>query len=171
MINDEFQIYATIDRIPSIDSADPSGLKPEKVMGEFKFTNTSFYYPSRPTVKVLSNFNAHFPFGKTTALVGASGSGKSTIIGLIERFYDPIGGQIELDGIPLDKLNLKWLRSQIGLVSQMPTLFATTISGNVSHGLINTEWENAAEDTKQTLIEEACKQANAHSFIMALPDG
>jgi len=112
-----------------------------------------------------------FQAGKTAALVGASGSGKSTIVSLVERFYDPVEGAVKLDGRNIKELNLKWLRSQIGLVSQEPILFATTIRENVAHGLINTPFENADPEKKLALIKEACIKANAHDFISKLPNG
>ncbi|KAG1885118.1 P-loop containing nucleoside triphosphate hydrolase protein [Suillus subluteus] len=140
------KLYATIERTPAIDSADPGGLKPEKVIGEITLENTA-------------------------ALVGASGSGKSTIVSLMERFYDPSSGSVKLDGVDLPELNIKWLRSQIGLVSQEPTLFATTIKGNVLHGLIGTPYENASEEEKFKLIQEACIKSNADGFITKLPQG
>lgn len=121
-----------------------------------------------PIVKDLS---ISFPAGKTCALVGASGSGKSTIISLVERFYDPLSGTVRLDGVNLRDLNVKWLRSQIGLVSQEPVLFATTIRGNVEHGLINTPWEHSSEEEKFRLVKEACVKANADGFISKLPLG
>ena len=86
-------------------------------------------------------------------------------------FYDPVDGSVALDGKNLTDLNVKWLRTQIGLVSQSPTLFATSIAGNVAHGLIGTEFEHISAEKKQAMIEDACVQANAHTFIMALPDG
>jgi ATP-binding cassette subfamily B (MDR/TAP) protein 1 len=89
----------------------------------------------------------------------------------VERFYDPISGTVKLDGVDLKDLNIKWLRSQIGLVSQEPMLFATTIKGNVSHGLINTKYEHASEEEKFALIKEACVKANADDFISKLPLG
>jgi ATP-binding cassette subfamily B (MDR/TAP) protein 1 len=119
----------------------------------------------------VQGINLEFPAGKTCALVGASGSGKSTAISLIERFYDPLAGRVTLDGIELKDLNLKWLRSQIGLVGQEPTLFATTIKGNVMHGLINTPHEHASEEEKFALVKEACVKANADGFISKLPLG
>ncbi|TFK23400.1 multidrug resistance protein 1 [Coprinopsis marcescibilis] len=165
------KLYRTIDSVPDIDSANDGGLKPEKVAGEIKLENIDFSYPSRPTVQVVKNLSLTFKAGKTAALVGASGSGKSTVVSLVERFYDPTSGLVRLDGVDIKDLNLKWLRSQIGLVSQEPVLFATTIQGNVAHGLINTPHENASEEEKFALIKEACVKANADGFISKLPDG
>ncbi|KAJ7761539.1 P-loop containing nucleoside triphosphate hydrolase protein [Mycena maculata] len=165
------KLFATIDRVPAIDSANDDGLKPDHVNGEIVLDGVFFSYPSRPTVPVVKGISLKFPAGKTAALVGASGSGKSTVIALIERFYDPTGGSVTLDGVPVRDLNLKWLRSQIGLVSQEPTLFATTIKGNVAHGLINTKYEHASEEEQFALIKEACVKANADGFISNLPNG
>ena len=97
-----------------------------------------FFFPC-PTsfladVPVFRGFTLDVPAGQTVALVGESGSGKSTAIGLVERFYDPSGGQVLLDDCDLRSLQLRWLRSQIGLVSQEPTLFATSIMGNLLYG-------------------------------------
>ncbi|KAK0214486.1 P-loop containing nucleoside triphosphate hydrolase protein [Armillaria fumosa] len=150
------KLYATIDRVPPIDSADPNGDKPDTVSGEVTLEDVHFNYPSP---------------GKTAALVGASGSGKSTVISLIERFYDPLSGVVKLDGRELKSLNIRWLRSQIGLVSQEPTLFASTIRGNVAHGLIGTKYENASEEEKFALIKDACVKANADGFVTKLPQG
>jgi ATP-binding cassette subfamily B (MDR/TAP) protein 1 len=141
------------------------------VEGEIVLEDVQFSYPSRPTVKVVKNLSISFAAGKTAALVGSSGSGKSTIISLVERFYDPTAGVVKLDGVNIKDLNLKWLRSQIGLVSQEPTLFATTITGNVAHGLIGTVHEHAPEEEKFALIKEACVKANADGFITKLPMG
>ncbi|KAF8798991.1 multidrug resistance protein 1 [Phlegmacium glaucopus] len=165
------KLYATIDRIPGIDSASPEGLKPEKVDGEIVLEDVKFSYPSRPTVPVVKGLNITFRAGKTAALVGASGSGKSTIISLVERFYDPTSGAVKVDGVNVKDLNLKWLRSQIGLVSQEPSLFATTIRGNIAHGLIGTIHENASDEVKEALIKEASIKANADGFITKLPLG
>ncbi|KAJ7288261.1 P-loop containing nucleoside triphosphate hydrolase protein [Mycena rebaudengoi] len=165
------KLFSTIDRVPAIDSADPGGEKPDHVDGDIVFEDVVFSYPSRPSVTVVKGLSLRFRAGKTAALVGASGSGKSTIVSLVERFYDPTSGSVTLDGINVKNLNLKWLRSQIGLVSQEPTLFATTIAGNVAHGLINTEYENAPEEKKFALIKEACIKANADGFISKLPLG
>ena len=165
------KLFATIDRVPAIDSSDPGGLKPESCQGRITLENVKFNYPSRPDVPIVKDLSLTIEFGSTVALVGASGSGKSTIISLIERFYDPLSGVVRLDGIDLKELNIKWLRRQIGLVSQEPILFATTIKNNVAHGLVGTKWENASEEEKFALIKEACIKANADGFVTKLPDG
>ncbi|KAF7288516.1 hypothetical protein HMN09_01380600 [Mycena chlorophos] len=163
------KLFATIERVPDIDSADESGLRPKHVEGQLSVTDLVFSYPSRPTVTVVKGISLEFPAGKTCALVGASGSGKSTIVSLVERFYDPNSGSVTLDGVNVKDLNLKWLRSQIGLVSQEPTLFATTIKGNVAHGLINTEYEHASEEEKFALIKEACLYSRCERSLDSPP--
>src|SRR5882762_205215 len=165
------KLYETIDRIPAIDSASEDGMKPGKVTGELSIEHVQFSYPSRPDVRIIKDLSLTFLAGKTAALVGASGSGKSTIISLVERFYDPLEGVVRLDGINLKELNVRWLRSQIGLVSQEPTLFATTIRGNVEHGLIGTGHENASDEERLHLVKEACIKANADGFVSKLPLG
>ncbi|KIK69504.1 hypothetical protein GYMLUDRAFT_33870 [Collybiopsis luxurians FD-317 M1] len=165
------KLFATIDRVPEIDSSDPSGLKPDHVEGEITLENIKFAYPSRPGVTVVKDLSLNFRAGKTAALVGASGSGKSTVISLVERFYDPLSGVVKLDGRDIKTLNLKWLRTQIGLVSQEPTLFATTVKQNVAHGLIGTKYEHASEEEKLAMIKDACIKSNADGFISKLPLG
>ncbi|KAI0050297.1 P-loop containing nucleoside triphosphate hydrolase protein [Auriscalpium vulgare] len=165
------KLFSTIDRVPSIDSSSEEGLKPEKVIGEITLEHVNFNYPARPDVRIVKDLNITFAAGKTAALVGASGSGKSTVISLVERFYDPLSGVVKLDGVDLKELNVKWLRTQIGLVSQEPTLFATTIRGNVEHGLINTPHQHASPEEKFELVKEACIKANADGFISKLPLG
>ncbi|KAI0375403.1 multidrug resistance protein 1 [Pilatotrama ljubarskyi] len=165
------KLYETIERVPPIDSASEAGLKRESCTGEISFEHVDFNYPSRPDVPVLRDLSITFPVGKISALVGASGSGKSTVISLIERFYDPLKGLVKLDGVDVKDLNIKWLRSQIGLVAQEPVLFSTTIKANVAHGLIGTRYENAREEEKLRLVKEACVMANADGFISKLPSG
>ncbi|KAJ6381734.1 hypothetical protein OIU77_030412 [Salix suchowensis] len=139
-----------------------SGLELESVTGLVALKNIDFAYPSRPDAPILNNFSLNVPAGKTIALVGSSGSGKSTVVSLIERFYDPNSGQVLLDGHDIKTLKLRWLREQIGLVSQEPALFATTIKENILLG---------RPDASQVEIEAAARVANAHSFIIKLPDG
>ncbi|KAF7369875.1 hypothetical protein MSAN_00616700 [Mycena sanguinolenta] len=165
------KLYDTIDRIPLIDSSDVGGLKPSAVSGTLELEKVLFTYPSRPDVPVLKDISLSFPAGKTTALVGASGSGKSTIIALIERFYDPDSGVVRLDGTDVRELNIKYLRSQIGLVAQEPALFSATVRENVAYGLLNSKYEDASEAEKFARIQAACVQANADTFVRGLPQG
>ncbi|PNT72639.1 hypothetical protein BRADI_2g47330v3 [Brachypodium distachyon] len=156
-------ILAFIDRRPKIDSTSDEGIKLEKVDGHIEFNHVSFKYPSRPDVQVFSDFTLGIPSGKTIALVGESGSGKSTVIALLERFYDPDLGTISLDGIELKNLTLSWLRDQMGLVSQEPVLFNDTIRSNIAYG-------KRGDATEEEIITVA-KAANAHEFISSLPQG
>uniref|UniRef100_A0A663MKM5 Bile salt export pump n=1 Tax=Athene cunicularia TaxID=194338 RepID=A0A663MKM5_ATHCN len=153
-------IFETIDKKPAIDCMSEDGYKLDKLRGEIEFHNVTFYYPSRPDVKILDNLNIVIKSGETTAFVGASGAGKSTVIQLIQRFYDPTDGMITVDGHDIRSLNIQWLRSQIGIVEQEPVLFATTIAENIRYG-----WDEA---TMEDIIK-AAKQANAYNFIMDLP--
>ncbi|KAI1857591.1 uncharacterized protein JN550_013160 [Neoarthrinium moseri] len=165
------KIYNTIDRVSPLDPTNDAGEKPEHVEGTIRLENVKHIYPSRPDVVVMKDVSLEIPAGKTTALVGASGSGKSTIVGLVERFYDPVGGKVYLDGRDISTLNLRWLRQHISLVSQEPTLFGTTIFGNIKYGLIGTAFENESEEKQRELVIEAAKKANAHDFISGLPEG
>lgn len=165
------KIYNTIDRVSPLDPTSAAGERPEQVVGAVELKNIKHIYPSRPEVVVMENVSLTIPAGKTTALVGASGCGKSTIIGLVERFYDPVGGQVLLDGRDISQLNLRWLRQNISLVSQEPTLFGTTIFENIRHGLIGTRYENAGAEQVKELVVEAAKMANAHDFVTSLPEG
>lgn len=116
----------------------------------------TFYYPSRPDNKILSNFSAKFEYGKTTAIVGPSGSGKSTLVQLIERFYDPEEGQILIDGVDIKNIKLREFRKNIGYVGQEPILFNETIRENMLLGC------PGATDQE---IEYALEKANAMSFL------
>lgn len=165
------KIFHTIDRASPLDPMAETGDKLEQVDGTIELKNIMHIYPSRTEVVVMEDVNLKVPAGKTTALVGASGSGKSTIVGLVERFYDPVGGEVYLDGREISSLNLRWLRQQISLVQQEPVLFGTTIYENIRHGLIGTKYENADAEKQKGLIENAAKMANAHGFVSSLPEG
>ena len=156
------RVLEMIDRIPAIDSDDKKGKALSYIRGEIEFKNIYFSYPSRPDTLVLQGLSLTVPAGKRVGLVGGSGSGKSTIIALLERFYDPTEGEILLDGYRIRRLQLKWLRSQFGLVNQEPVLFATTIKENILFGKDGASME-------QVII--AAKAANAHDFIVKFPDG
>ncbi|CAO2046140.1 unnamed protein product [Urochloa humidicola] len=156
------RIQEVIRRVPKIDSESDAGEALADVTGEVEFRNVGFCYPSRPESPVLVNFSLRVPAGRTVALVGSSGSGKSTVIALFERFYDPSAGEVMLDGVDIRRLRLKWLRAQMGLVSQEPALFATTIRENILFG---------KEDATAEEVIAAAKAANAHDFIAQLPQG
>ncbi|XP_005723703.1 bile salt export pump [Pundamilia nyererei] len=153
-------IFETIDREPEIDCLSEEGHKLDKVKGDIEFHNITFYYPSRPDVKILDNLSMQIRAGETTVFVGPSGSGKSTTVQLIQRFYDPKEGTVTLDGHDIRTLNIQWLRSLIGIVEQEPVLFATTIAENIRFGRPGVTVDD---------IIQAAKEANAYNFIMELP--
>ncbi|KAF3691922.1 Multidrug resistance protein 1 [Channa argus] len=155
------KVYSIIDHKPSIDSYSEEGFKPDSIKGNIEFKNIHFNYPSRPDVKILNNMSLSVKSGQTIALVGSSGCGKSTTIQLLQRFYDPQEGSVSIDDHDIRSLNIRYLRDMIGVVSQEPILFATTITENIRYG---------RPDVTQQDIEQAAKEANAYDFIMYLPD-
>ncbi|TPX38280.1 S-methyl-5-thioribose-1-phosphate isomerase [Synchytrium microbalum] len=163
------KVFYTIDRVPKIDPYDKSGTKLRDVKGKIELKNIKFIYPARPELTVLADFSLMIEPGTTVALVGASGSGKSTIIQLIERFYDPISGTVFVDDIPMPSINLSSLRHSIGYVQQEPVLFEGSIFQNIAHGLIGSSNEHATLEEKRELVKQAAIKANAHDFIMKLP--
>ncbi|KFA47530.1 hypothetical protein S40293_02105 [Stachybotrys chartarum IBT 40293] len=167
-----YEMFAIIDRISDVDSLSEGGSKIENFQGDIKLRNVKFAYPTRADVPVLHGLDLDIPANKTTALVGASGSGKSTIFGLLERWYNPReGSSITLDGVAIEDLNLQWLRTNIRLVQQEPTLFSGTIYQNVVDGLTGTDTADLSEQRKMAMVIEACQAAYAHDFIEALPQG
>lgn len=121
-------IYDIIDKVSEINVFDKAGkFTPESMNGNITFENVHFSYPQRKDAKILNGLFLRIPAGKTIALCGASGCGKSTIIQLLQRFYNPTMGRIKIDGYNIDELDLEWLRNQMALVSQEPILFSTTI--------------------------------------------
>uniref|UniRef100_A0A915CZ45 ABC-type xenobiotic transporter n=1 Tax=Ditylenchus dipsaci TaxID=166011 RepID=A0A915CZ45_9BILA len=156
------ELFSIIDRTPALDSSDSSGKKLENLEGKVEFSDIHFNYPSRPDVKVLQGISFLVNPGETVALIGPSGCGKSTIVSLLMRYYTFSQGALTIDGVPIEELNVEWLRNTIGVVSQQPVLFATTVEENLKLGK-----ENA---TLKDMIQ-ACKTANAHEFISKLPKG
>jgi len=122
-----------IDRVPEVPVE--GGSSPDFLHGEIKFENVNFSYPSRPDIPVLRNFTLDIGATSTVAFVGASGAGKSTVISLLERFYDTTGGNILIDGQPLRSLDPSWLRRNMALVAQEPVLFGSTIRENICYGV------------------------------------
>ncbi|WMV55923.1 hypothetical protein MTR67_049308 [Solanum verrucosum] len=157
-----YKMFETINRNSEIDVYNNSGIILDNIRGDIELKHVCFSYPSRPTEKILNDFSLLIPSGKSTALVGGSGSGKSTIISLIERFYDPQSGEIFIDGRNLKDFQVKWIRQKIALVSQEPTLFSTSIKENVAYG---------KDGATKEEIEAAIEIANASKFINRLPKG
>mmetsp|Transcript_13835 Transcript_13835/g.23609 ORF Transcript_13835/g.23609 Transcript_13835/m.23609 type:complete len:1415 (+) Transcript_13835:1379-5623(+) len=175
------RVFQVIKRVPEIDSFSLEGktLSPEEVQGKIEFRDVKFTYKSRPNELILDGLNLTVDKGQTLALVGPSGCGKSTTIQLMERFYDVLEGGVFLDGVDIREINVQSLRSQIGLVSQMPTLFAATIRKNIELGAgfemvvdpVTGEKSFVMREVSFETVMEAAKQANAHDFISKLPEG
>ncbi|XP_059113272.1 ATP-dependent translocase ABCB1 [Peromyscus eremicus] len=156
-------IIMIIEKIPEIDSYSTEGLKPNTLEGNVKFNEVKFNYPTRPDIPVLQGLNLEVKKGQTLALVGSSGCGKSTVVQLLERFYDPMAGTVFLDGKEVKQLNIQWLRAQLGIVSQEPILFDCSIAENIAYG-------DNSRVVSQDEIVRAAKEANIHQFIESLPD-
>ncbi|KAL0737715.1 hypothetical protein Bca4012_013925 [Brassica carinata] len=156
------RITKVLKRVPDIDSNNMEGQILENFKGEVHFNHVKFMYPSTPETLIFEDLCLRIPSGKTVALVGGSGSGKSTVVSLLQRFYDPVAGEVLIDDVPINKLQVKWLRSQMGLVSQQPVLFATSIKQNILFG---------KEDASMDEVMEAAKASNAHDFISQFPHG
>lgn len=153
-------MFETINRKPHIDSCSMAENKLDDIRGEIEFSQVHFSYPTRPDEQIFKGFSLSISSGTTVALVGESGSGKSTVISLIERFYDPQEGKVLIDGVDLKDFQLKWIRGKIGLVSQEPVLFTGSIRDNIMYGS-----DNASEED----IISAAKLANAANFIDKMP--
>ncbi|MCA9901851.1 MAG: ATP-binding cassette domain-containing protein, partial [Anaerolineales bacterium] len=147
------------DQIPDVKDA-PDAVDLPKIQGQVQFEDVSFGYLKRH--RVLKDIRFSAAPGQVIALLGATGSGKSTIMNLLPRFYDPTGGRVLVDGHDLRQVKLASLRSQMGIVLQETTLFAATIGENIAFSQ-----PNATQDE----IIAAAKAAQAHDFISELPDG
>lgn len=155
-------IFEVLDRKPEIDATDNEGKdRPTPVKGEAKFEGVHFNYPARPDVHILRGLDMSIYSGKTIALVGSSGSGKSTVIALLLRWYDVNSGKVDVEKVDVKNWNLEYLRSNISLVGQEPVLFDLTIGENIAYG---------KEGCSQEEIEQASKNANIYNFITSLPD-
>jgi len=154
------RVFEFIDRAPAIPLS--GGETPVRVEGRVEFEEVGFAYPTRPEARVLDGVTLTVAPGELVALVGPSGAGKSTLSHLLTRFYDPASGSVRLDGRDLRTLDASWLRRQVGVVSQEPTLFATTIAENIRYG------RPEATDAE---VEAAAKVANAHAFVSRFPEG
>jgi ABC transporter fused permease/ATP-binding protein len=154
------RVFEFVDRAPAIPLG--GGETPARVDGRVEFDEVRFAYPTRPDAPVLVGVTLTVAPGELVAVVGPSGAGKSTLSHLLTRFYDPSSGAVRLDGRDLRALDASWLRRQVGVVSQEPVLFATTIAENIRYG------RPEATDAE---VEAAARAANAHDFVSRFPDG
>uniref|UniRef100_A0A673V3C9 ABC-type oligopeptide transporter ABCB9 n=1 Tax=Suricata suricatta TaxID=37032 RepID=A0A673V3C9_SURSU len=154
------KVFEFIDRQPTM--VHDGNLAPDHLEGRVDFENVTFTYRTRPHTQVLQNVSFSLSPGKVTALVGPSGSGKSSCVNVLENLYPLEGGCVLLDGKPISAYEHKYLHRVISLVSQEPVLFARSITDNISYGLATVPFE---------MVVEAAQKANAHGFIMELQDG
>ncbi|KAK6190801.1 hypothetical protein SNE40_002588 [Patella caerulea] len=150
------KVFQYIDRIPNINLND-GGYKPLSLDGKIEFKDVSFSYPSRADCKVLKNVSFTVDPGEVVALVGPSGGGKSSIVNLLQHFYEPQSGEVLLDGVKINNYSHDFLHRKLAMVGQEPVLYARTIGENIAYGL--------EEEFTQTDIERAARLANAHDFI------
>uniref|UniRef100_A0A8C3CPI9 Bile salt export pump n=1 Tax=Cairina moschata TaxID=8855 RepID=A0A8C3CPI9_CAIMO len=155
------RFFQLIDRVPEISVYSEKGEK--WVRGSIEFLNCKFTYPSRPDIQVLKGLSVAVKPGQTLAFVGSSGCGKSTSVQLLERFYDPEKGSVLIDGHDTKKVNVQFLRSKIGVVSQEPVLFDCSIADNIKYG-------SNSKDTTMEKVIEAAQKAQLHDFVMSLPE-
>ncbi|MGE6756532.1 ABC transporter ATP-binding protein [Corallococcus interemptor] len=154
------RVFELMDREPAIPAAE--GERPATVEGRVELRGVHFAYPTRPDVPVLQGIDLTVNAGEVVAVVGSSGAGKSTLAALMSRFYDPLQGELRLDGRPLKSLDPSWLRRNVGMVAQEPLLFSCSIADNIRYG---------RPDATDAEVEAAARAANAHDFIQRFPDG
>ncbi|XP_040203253.1 ATP-binding cassette sub-family B member 9 [Rana temporaria] len=154
------KVFEFIDRKPKM--VNDGTLAPEHLEGKVDFRNITFSYPTRPRAQVLKNLSFTLYPGKITALVGPSGSGKSSCVNILENFYPVQEGEVLLDGHPITMYDHKYLHAKVSMVSQEPVLFARSIESNISYGLNSVPLE---------IVIGASKRASAHGFITELQDG
>ncbi|NWI00115.1 ABCBB protein, partial [Tichodroma muraria] len=157
------RFFQLVDRLPKINVYSEKGEKWDDFKGSIEFLNCKFTYPSRPDIQVLKGLSISVKPGQTLAFVGSSGCGKSTSVQLLERFYDPEKGSVLIDGHDSKNVNVQFLRSKIGIVSQEPVLFDCSIADNIKYG------SNTKEATMEKVIE-AAQKAQLHDFVMSLPN-
>lgn len=155
------RIFSLIDSVPEIQDR-PHATDPGTIQGDIDFENVTFTYSDGDGKSVLKDFSLHVARGETIALVGPTGGGKSTIINLVCRFYEPTKGQIKIGGRDYTDFSLHAIQSRIGMVLQTPHLFSGTIRENIRYGRL---------DATLAEIEEAAQLAGAHEFIMRFPKG
>jgi len=164
------ELFFIIDKQSLLNPLSPEGMQPTSCTGEIQIRDLRFAYSTRSTTQVLQDLNFSIPTGKTIALIGPSDCGKSTLIGLLERWYQLASGQILVDDHDIIEYNTKWLRSNFRLVQQKSILFQGTIFQNVAKGFVD-EQQNLFEEAQMKLVQQACMTSNAHDFIERLLEG
>ncbi|XP_054636596.1 bile salt export pump-like [Dunckerocampus dactyliophorus] len=157
------RFFQLLDRIPQISVNSDKGNKWDDFQGNIDFIDCKFTYPTRPDVQVLNGLNVAVKPGQTLAFVGSSGCGKSTSVQLLERFYDPNKGRVLIDGRDSTLVNVSFLRSKIGIVSQEPILFDCSIAENIKYG-------DNSRDIGMDEVISAAKKSQLHDFVMSLPE-
>lgn len=147
--------------LPS-NTVESQGTAKYPIQGEIGFHEVAFAYPSRPNTEILKNLSFYISPNECVAIVGSSGSGKSTIAALLQRLYEPTAGMITIGGQLLGDSDTAWLRDHVAVVSQHPHLFDASVEQNIGYG---------AENVTREQIEQAAREANVHDFIMSLPQG
>lgn len=150
-------------KLTNNNSTEAAGKSKFRIQGSIRFHDVSFSYPSRPEAPILQHVSLRIRQNESVAIVGASGSGKSTVASLLQRLYEPTSGYITINNHRLSDADVVWLREQVAVVSQQPQLFDFSIAENIAYGLNRTV--HPAE------IEHAARQANIHDFIASLPNG
>ncbi|XP_023809314.1 ATP-binding cassette sub-family B member 10, mitochondrial isoform X2 [Oryzias latipes] len=159
------RLWELLERKPEFPLDEGHVLPPEQLKGQLEFCNVSFAYPTRKEAQIFQNLNLLVPAGTIMAVVGPSGSGKSSLVSLLLRLYDPDSGLITIDGHDIRDLNPYWLRAHIGTVSQEPVLFSCSIRDNIAYGATDPD----AVTTED--IYRAAKVANAFDFVQRFPKG
>ncbi|PIO70451.1 ABC transporter, ATP-binding protein [Teladorsagia circumcincta] len=154
------KVFEFIDRDPRVKNH--GTYTPEKLVGRIEFKNVQFSYPIRPDLPIMTDLTFTVEPGQLVALVGPSGGGKSSCIAMLEHFYEPNGGEVLLDGVPIREYDHKYLHTKVALVGQEPVLYARSVTENIGYGL-----DTYSNDDVLT----SAKLANAHSFIMDTSDG
>jgi ATP-binding cassette subfamily B protein len=154
------RVFELTDRVPTMPIS--GGRRLDRVEGRVAFERVEFAYPQRAELEVLRGIDLTVKPGEVVALVGPSGAGKSTVGSLLVRLYDPVAGRVTLDGVDLRELDPAWLRRLVGVVSQEPVLFSTSIADNVRYG---------RPDASDAEVRDAIRAANAEAFVAAFPDG
>jgi ATP-binding cassette subfamily B (MDR/TAP) protein 1 len=162
------RVLAAVARKPAAEIPEHERKTPESLRGDIEFKDLKLVYPSRKSHLVLDEFTLHIPAGQTTAVVGPSGSGKSSLVYLLQGFYVPLHGHVLIDGTDVRELDLTWLRRNMRMVGQEPFLFNATIFENIAHGLTGTEFENVSRQIAIVLAKarlDHCAERTPRSLI------